>query len=137
MKTGRMEDVAFASGPLSPGVLAGDGTAAYPLNPPEAEFVKVAGTVKDTALRKPRPLLDEAVIGVPGISGLLDAWARPADGCVREYMTDDESVVVAVIPTDVRDEMVLALGGAMHLVQIVEVEVRVTVEITDVTFSTA
>lgn len=78
------EDEAFENGPLSPSVMVGDGTMAYPLSPTDARFVKVADTAKETTLGKPRPMREEAVAAVPGSSGLLDAGRRPADGCVRE-----------------------------------------------------
>lgn len=79
-----MEDVAFENRPLSPGVLVGDGTIAYPLNPTEVDVAKLADTVSETTLGKPGRWFKEAVAPLPGISGLLDAWGRPADGCVRE-----------------------------------------------------
>ncbi len=52
-------------------------------------------------------------------------------------MIDDGSVDVADTPTDVGEGSVLVIGGATHFVQIVEIEVRVTVEMVVVTSSRA
>ncbi len=48
---------------------------------------------------------------------------------------DAENVDVAVAPTNVGTDSALLMIGATHMVQIVEVEVRVTIEMVFVTSS--
>lgn len=130
MKTGVIEPVAFDNGALSSGELVGDGTIPYPgseMNEPE-----VAETVNDTLLGKLNPIkrLDgDAAVPEWGISGLLDCKI-PEVGCVRAENDKVTSLVTEDNPASV-------LGGAMHLVQIVEVDVRVTVEMVVVISSVA
>lgn len=50
---------------------------------------------------------------------------------------DDKGLNESVSLTDVNPAGVLVLGGATHLVQMVEIEVRVTVDVVVVTSSTA
>ena len=144
-----------------PGVLVGDGTMPYPGNPRVLEAPEVAETVKETKLGKTRLLLGEAA--VPGTSGLLERAAcsgiagmvlvdriaeRPCtsaaddieidgkvtDGCDKEKMIRDGKEETADSPGELDDTAGL-LGGATHLVQSVDVVVRVTVEMVVVTSS--
>lgn len=140
-----------------PGVLVGDGTMPYPGNSRVLETRDAAETVKETKLGKTRLLLGEvAVLGtsglleiavcseltgmvfvkrmaestpVPGTSAVedLEIDGRLDDGCDKEYMMEDGKEVAAVSLGELEDNAGL-LGGATHLVQSVDVEVRVTVE---------
>ena len=63
------------------------------------------------------------------ISGLLEGKENPPDVCVKGYMTDEAKVGMEAVAFD-DDETVSGelLGGATHFVQIVEIDVRVMVE---------
>lgn len=62
---------------------------------------------------------------------------KPVAGCVNEKMMTDGREEVVVAPADVEGSDGLPLGGATHLVHMVEVDVRVTVETAVVTSSKA
>lgn len=110
-----------------PGVLVGDGTMPYPGNSRVLEAPEVAETVKETKLGKTRLLIGEAA--VPGTSDLLERAAEDIeiDGCDKEKMIRDGKEETADSPGELDDTAGL-LGGATHLVQSVDVVVRVTVE---------
>lgn len=74
------------------------------------------------------PVLDE-------VEGL--GVVKPVAGCVKEKMMTDGREEVCDSPADDEGNSDLLLGGATHLVQMVEVDVRVTVETTIVTSSVA
>ena len=54
---------------------------------------------------------------------------------VWKYITEVEKLVVFVVPSEAEVVSGVLFGGATHLVQTVEVDVRVSVEIVVVTFS--
>ena len=110
-----------------PGVLVGDGTMPYPGNSRVLEAPEVAETVKETKLGKTRLLIGEAA--VPGTSDLLERVAEgiEIDGCDKEKMIRDGKEETADSAGELDDTAGL-LGGATHLVQSVDVVVRVTVE---------
>ena len=93
----------------------------YPGNSRVLEAPEVAETVKETKLGKTRVLLGEAA--VPGTSGLLET----AVCCDKEKMIRDGKEETADSLGELDDTAGL-LGGATHLVQSVDVVVRVTVE---------
>ena len=155
-----IEDVAFEFSLTlgKPGVLTGDGTMPYPGNSRVDEAPDVPKTVKETALGKTRPLLEEpAVLGTSGwletavCSGIgvmvfvnrvaeklpepcalaaekVEINGRVNVGCDKDIMVKDGKEEAAVSPGELEDRAGL-LGGATHFVQSVDVEVRVTVEI--------
>lgn len=133
VKTGVMEYEAFKKALLVSEMPVGNGTTLYPGISRELEALNVADTVKDTAVGKPKPLLEENAVPTLEISGLLDGLGNPAEGCVGEETTDDTGVGTAIVPTDNGDVSGRLLGGATHRVQMVEIDVRVTVETVVVT----
>ena len=59
---------------------------------------------------------------------VVEISGRVNDGCDKDIMVRDGKEEAAVSPGELEDSAGL-LGGAMHFVQSVDVEVRVTVEI--------
>ena len=138
-----IEDVALETNiSLSePAVLIGDGTMPYPGNSRVLDAPEVAETVKETEVGKTKPLLGDAA--VPAVSGLLDVAVcsgagdieiegKVKDDCDKEKMMIDDTEETGVSAGEVADTVGL-LGGATHLVQSVDVEVRVSVEMVVVT----
>ena len=124
-------------------MLIGDGTMPYPGNSRVLEAPDVAETDREIKVGKTRLLLGEAV--VPTVSGLLDVAVcsgagdveiegKVKDDCDKGKMMIDDKEETAVSAGEVADTVGL-LGGATHLVQSVEVEVRVSVETVVVTSS--
>ena len=99
----------------------------YPGNSRVLEAPEVAETVKETKLGKTRLLIGEAA--APGTFDLLERAAEDIeiDGCDKEKMIRDGKEETADSPGELADTAGL-LGGATHLVQSVDVVVRVTVE---------
>lgn len=83
VKTGRMDVVAFESG-LTPDTLAGDGTMLYPGISRELELPIVAEIVKDAAVGKPSPMLEEIAVPMIEDPELLDTFNKPVEGRLRE-----------------------------------------------------
>ncbi len=140
-----------------PALLVGEGTMLYPGNSRVLRAPDAAETVKETKLGKMRlPLGEAAALDTSGLlvaaicNGItvvefmnMVAWRPPVpcasatedveiDGRVNEgwaegMMVKDITEATAVSPGEVGDTAGL-LGGATHLVQSVDVEVRVTVE---------
>ncbi len=158
VKTGMIEVVAlkmiFPFG--EPAVLVGEGTMPYPGNSRVLRAPDVAETVKETKLGKIRLLLGEAAVldtsgllvtavcnGITDVEFMSKVAGRPPVPCASatedveidgrnnegwaEGMMIKESTEETVSPDEVGDTAGL-LGGATHLVQSVDVEVRVTVE---------
>lgn len=147
-----------------PGVLIGDGTMPYPGKLRVLEAPDVTETVNETKLGKTRLLLGalgvpytsdllEVAVG-SGITGMVfvnreverppvpgalaaedvEIDSRVNDGCEKEMMVEEGKEETAVSPGELEDTAGL-LGGATHLVQRVDVEVRVMVEMVVVTSS--
>lgn len=147
-----------------PGVLIGDGTMPYPGKLRVLEAPDVIETVNETKLGKARLLLGELgvpytsdlleiavcsgitgmvfidrVAGKPPVPGALAAEDveidnRVNEGGEKEMMVKEGKEETAVSPGELEDAAGL-LGGATHLVQSVDVLVRVMVEMVVVTFS--
>ena len=140
-----IEDVALETtiSLSEPAVLIGDDTIPYPGNSRVLEAPDVAETVKETKVGKTRLLLGNAA--VPAVSGLLDVAVcsragdveiegKLNDDCDKEKMMVDDTEEIGVSAGELADTVGL-LGGATHLVQSVDVEVRVSVEMVVVTSS--
>ena len=74
---------------------------------------------------------------VSAFDEVKDGRSKLHEGCIKGCTIDEGKLEKTVSSPEVEGISGLLFGGATHLVQIVEVDVRVTVEILVVTFSIA
>lgn len=90
------------------------------------------GSVKEYTMTGEPPELE-----VSAFDEVKDGRSKLHEGCVKGCRIDEGKLEKTVSSPEVEGISGLLFGGATHLVQIVEVDVRVTVEILVVTFSIA